>query len=144
MRNPYTDLQKAFQYLECSARQRGAQDCCGPLPHLLRGGDSDRALRDYVFCLLLVSAVAQFELDLGQIRGVPGNQSTWRLSARLKLLRDHFRVPPAAFDAVDQIRLARNQFVHDGSTNVEAGCTKRLVPGILVTFLHHCQHPQYR
>jgi hypothetical protein len=142
--NRYVELTRSFQFLECATRQKEVLTRCRHLPTFLAGRPVEASLRDYLFCLTLVSAVAQLEADLEHIRGVPDLHRTGLLSSRLRLLRDHFQVSGRVYGAVDQIRVARNRFVHEQEVRVDAGCTKAEVPGIMVTFLQHCRHPDYR
>ena len=112
--NRYVELKRAFQFLECATRQKDLLTRCRDLPGFLAGRRAEASLRDYLFCLMLVSAVAQLKADLDHLRGVPGLQAAGQLATRLRLLREHFQVPADVYDAVDRIRNARNPFVHDG------------------------------
>jgi hypothetical protein len=140
--NRYVELKRAFQFLECATRQREVMSRCD-LPPFLTGRRAESSLRDYIFCLMLVSTVAQLEFDILALRGVPGLQAANTLATRLRILRDHYQVQVEVYDAVDRIRDARNHFVHHGDLRVDAGCTKAEVPGIMVTFLQRCRHPDY-
>src|SRR5262249_43660864 len=130
-------------FLECAIRQKETLSRCRDLPSNLGGRPSESRLRDYVFCLMLVSTVAQLELDIERLAGIPGPQGAHRLATRLRIPRDHFQISTEAFDPVDRIREARNRFVHEGTLQVDAGCTKVEVPGIIVTFLQRCRYPDY-
>jgi hypothetical protein len=141
--NRYVELKRAFQFLECATRQKDLLARCRDLPSFLVGRPAESTLRDYVFCLMLVSVVTQLEADLERLRHVPGLARTDRLATRLRLLRDHFQISADVFDPLDRLREARNQFVHTGDLRVDAGCTKADMPGIVVRFLQRCSHPDY-
>jgi hypothetical protein len=140
--NQYVEIKNSFQFLECAVRQRETLTSCS-LPRQVKGKRADSALRDYLFCLMLVSAIAQLEYDIDKLRDVPGLHRTNKLSVRLQLLRVHYQIDGKMFDAIDRLRDARNRFVHEGESNLDAGCTKAEIPGIIVTFLQRCQHPEY-
>lgn len=141
--NRYVELSRAFQFLECAVRQKELLTRCRGLPLFLTRRPAESSLRDYIFCLLLVSTLAHLEADIERLAGVPGLKRSDKLLPRLRILRDHFRIPAEVFNAVDRIRDARNQFIHEGKLPVDAGCTKADVPRIIVTFLHRCRHPDY-
>ncbi len=107
------------------------------------GSQSEALLRDYIFCLTLVSMVAKLETDIETLSGIPNLKRSDKLGPRLIVLRDHFQINQVIFDAVDQIREARNSFVHDGFLNLRPGCTRAEMPGKIVTFLQQCGHPDY-
>lgn len=142
--NPYIEIKNTFQFLECMTRQKEAFTRCRSLPANLSGRNPEAALRDYVFCLMLVRVIAQLEFDIDIIDNVPGLKQTDKLAPRHRILRNHFQIGREVFEAVDQIRDARNQFVHDGVTTVNPGCTKAEMPGHIITFLQRCNQPSYR
>jgi hypothetical protein len=140
--NTYVQIKNSFQFLECAVRRRGTLSEC-EFPYEFKGRPADSALRDYILCQMLVSVVAQLESDIRLIAGVPGLGSAGSLSAKLRLLRDHFQISDVSYSAVDQVRDARNRFVHQGEFSVNPGCTKAELPGVLVSFLRKCQHPNF-
>ncbi len=141
--NSYIDIKDSFQFLVCAVRQKEMLKQCRSLPHRLSSRNSDTMLRDYLFCLILVRTIAQLEYDIEMLTDIPGLHKADKLSPRLRILRDHFQISADVYDAVDRIRDARNQFIHDGSTDVNAGRTMAEVPGVMVTFLQRCRHPAY-
>ncbi len=140
--NPYIEIKNAFQFLDCAVRQRETFTRCD-FPFALSGKRADSVMRDYVFCLTLVSTVAQLEKDIETLRNVPDLRDSTMLAGKLRALRAHFRIGGEIYDSVDRIRDARNQFVHEGRLDVNPGCTKAEIPGIIVTFLQRCQHPEH-
>jgi hypothetical protein len=110
---------------------------------IFRGGRTESVLRNYVFCLTLVSMVAQLEYDIEKLQDIPLLKQTDKLKPRLGVLKAHFSIKDDVFWPVDLIRDARNSFVHDGQTNVNAGCSKAEMPGKIVAFLQSCKHPEY-
>ena len=142
--NPYLQLRNSFQFLECAVRQKDTLSRCRGQPQSSAGRNPESALRDYVFCLMLVSTVSQLEADIEKLSGIPGLHQTDKLAPRLRILRDHYGIANTTYDAVDRIRDARNDFVHNRSIKVEAGCTKGQMAGIIVTFLQLCRHPDYQ
>ena len=140
--NPYVEIRNGFQFLECAVRQKDSLSRCS-FPNHLGSGRAESSLRDYVFCLMLVSAIAQLEHDIEQLTDVPGLGKANKLAIKLRILRNHFHISAEAFEALDRLREARNDFVHSGRFNLDAGCTKSEIPGIMVTFLQRCSHPGY-
>ena len=140
--NAYVEIKNTFQFFECAVRNNDRLDRCS-LPKQFQGRQTDSVLRDYVFCLTLVSMVAKLENDIESLSGVPLLRSTDKLKPRLRVLKNHFAVSNELFEAIDRIREARNAFVHDGNVSVNAGCTKAELPGKIVSFLQCCRHPDY-
>lgn len=140
--NAYIEIKNSFQYLDCAVRNNQNLGRCS-LPKQLQGRNSEAILRDYVFCLTLVSFVAQLESDIDKFSGVPSLKATDKLKPRLRALKSHFSVPDDLFNAVDRIRDARNLFIHDGQLTVDTGCSRAEMPGKIVSFLQRCQHPDY-
>ena len=143
MTNQYIEICRTFSFLECAVRQDSTKGRCRDLPQQLRGRQSDAALRDFIFCQMLVAIVSQLEDDIDALSGIPFLHKTWKLEPRLMILRKHFSISSAEWAGVDRIRIARNRFVHDGEISVNPNCTRAQVPGIVVSFLHSCQHPSY-
>ena len=144
MANQYIDLKHAFKYLECASRQKDMVSRCKGLPKILAGRNPESGLRDYIHCLMLVTVIAQLESDIEQLRDIPLLHRTDMLAPRLIILRNHFQIESDVYSAVDGIRQARNLFVHEGQTQLNAGYAMAEVPGRIVTFLQRCQHPNYR
>jgi hypothetical protein len=142
--NPYMEVRQVFQFLDCATRQQDVVDRCRGLPLWLAGRATGSAMRDYVFCLMLVSVVARLEFDVEFLHDVPGLHQTARFQPRLRILRDHFGITRSVYEAVDRIRDARNQFVHNATIRVNPGCTRAELPGVITTFLRHCDHPDDR
>ncbi|HEY3284962.1 MAG TPA: hypothetical protein VGN26_22035 [Armatimonadota bacterium] len=141
--NAYTRLANDFKLLDCVVRQRDALGRCGRLSGRTAGRDPGADARNLLFGLLLVCVVAQLEHDLDLLDGVPGLRGAGSLSARLRLLRDHFQISHRKFSQLDKIRDARNSFVHSGAERVSLGLTRAEVPGCVVEFLQCCEHPSY-
>lgn len=142
MANPYVQIRRTFQFIDCAVRQDSIASKCRDLPDQVRGHNTDSALRDFVLCQMLVAIISQLEDDITELRGIPNLQGN-SLAGQLRALRDHFQISHQNFDGVDRLRSARNDFVHNGIIRVNPGCTKVQIPGIVVQFLQQCQHPNY-
>lgn len=92
---------------------------------------------------MLVATVTQLEADIEVLSGIPYLKASEKLAPLLRVLREHFSIPKEVYEAVDRIREARNSFIHQGRLRVDPGCTKADVPGIVVTFLQRCRHPDH-
>src|SRR5690348_9565317 len=136
--NEYLEIKRAFDFLECLVRNHESIGRCR-VPANLHGRPAKSALRDYSFCLMLVSMIAKFEDDIDSLTDIPHLKASDKLSPRLKILRDHFSITTDLYDTVDRIREARNSFVHEGQMQVDTGCTKVEIAGRIVDFLRKCK-----
>lgn len=141
--NRFLELRNSFRFLKCAAHQDSSRKKCAGNTGSHTFSRDLREVSDYVFCLFLVASIAQFEAEIDAITGVPDLGRAGKLQTKMKLLRDHFGIPEGLYDRMDMIRIARNRVVHQGEKSVDAGCTMMEVPGIMVTYLQACRHPDY-